>query len=246
MHMTEPQILAHRGFSGPYPENSPLAFRAAAEETGADGIETDVQMTKDGRLVLMHDERVDRTSNGHGYVRDLTWEQMQELDIGGWKGFPGETVWSLEQLLDFCREKHLLLNIELKNGIVFYTGLEERVAELIRQRHMQEQVVLSSFNHASMARFKSLCPEVETGLLYSEPLAQTVRYVELAGADGIHPCHRVLTYQPELVAQCHARGKKVRVWTVDGEAELRRMLEAGVDCIITDWPDRAEKIRAGA
>ena len=132
--------------------------------------------------------------------------------------------------------------MELKNGLVFYPGLEERVAEAIRARKMQEQVFLSSFNHASMQRFKRLCPEVETGLLYAEPLAESVAYLELAQGDCLHPCHTVLAYQPELAEQCHARGKKVHVWTVNEEADMRRMAELGVDAIITNWPDRAEKV----
>ncbi len=241
--LNQTMILAHRGFSGPYPENSPLAFRAAAEETQADGIETDVQLTRDGRLVLMHDERVDRTSNGSGYIRDLTLGQMLELDIGGWKGFPGQMVWTLEQLLDFARDRCLFLNLELKNSIVFYPGLEERVAELICQRGMQQQVLLSSFNHASMQHFKALCPEVETALLSAQPLAETVDYLNLAGADGLHTCPPVLECQPDLVEQCHARGKKIRVWTVDEEEDMAGMMARGVDGIFTNRPDRAGKVR---
>lgn len=180
--MSKTLLLAHRGFSGKYPENSPLAFRMTAEETSADGIESDVHMTRDGRLVIFHDDEVSRTSNGRGYIRDMTYDELYSLDIGAWKDadFAGEHIWTLEQLLDFCKKTGLVLNLELKNGDVFYPGLEQRVCQLLRERRMQEQVFISSFNHHSMSIFKSLCPEVETGLLYSSPLVNTPEYAKLS------------------------------------------------------------------
>ena len=115
--MKRPLLFAHRGFSGIYPENSPLAFRMAAEKTNADGIESDVHLSKDGQLVIFHDASVERTSNGTGFIRDLTYAQLLELDIGAWKSpeFAGQHIWTLGQLLDFCREARMLLNLELKN-----------------------------------------------------------------------------------------------------------------------------------
>ena len=235
-------FLAHRGFSGRYPENSPLAFRMVAEETHADGIETDVQLTRDGVMVLFHDDRVDRTSNGSGRICDMTYEELLKLDIGSWKGpeFAGEHVWTLEQLLDFCQETHLLLNVELKNGNTPYPGLEGRVANLIRARRMQEQVFVSSFNHPSMQRFHQICPEVETGLLYSEPLAETLTYRKLTGTDNLHPQYTVLQFQPHLPARLHANGGRIHVWTVNEVLDMREMLRLNVDSIITNFPDRRE------
>ena len=123
--MKKPLLFAHRGFSGRYPENSPAAFRAALEQTAADGIESDVHLTKDGKLVIFHHDTVNRTSNGSGYIKDHTFEEMLQLDIGGWKSpeFAGEHVWTLGQLLDFCKESSLLLNLELKNYSIFYQCL---------------------------------------------------------------------------------------------------------------------------
>ena len=140
----------------------------AAEKTNVDGIESDVHISKDGKLVIFHDASVERTSNGTGFIRDLTYAELLELDIGAWKSpeFAGQRIWTLGQLLDFCRETRLLLNLELKNYEVFYDGLEQRVIDEICARGMQEQVFVSSFNHISMQRFKELCPEIDTGLLY--------------------------------------------------------------------------------
>ena len=237
--MKRPLLFAHRGFSGMYPENSPLAFRMAAEKTNADGIESDVHLSKDGQLVIFHDASVERTSNGTGFIRDLTYAQLLELDIGAWKSpeFAGQHIWTLGQLLDFCREARMLLNLELKNYEVFYDGLEQRVIDEVCARGMQEQVFVSSFNHISMQRFKDLCPEIETGLLYDKPLLDMEHYLLPSNADNMHPRYMLLQYQPELMDLFHSRGMKVNTWTVNDEADMRDMIHRGVDGIISNYPD---------
>lgn len=237
--MKRPLLFAHRGFSGMYPENSPLAFRMAAEKANADGIESDVHISKDGQLVIFHDASVERTSNGTGFIRDLTYAQLLELDIGAWKSpeFAGQHIWTLGQLLDFCREARMLLNLELKNYEVFYDGLEQRVIDEICARGMQEQVFVSSFNHISMHRFKDLCPEIETGLLYDKPLLDMEHYLLPSNADNMHPRYMLLQYQPELMDLFHSRGMKVNTWTVNDEADMRDMIHRGVDGIISNYPD---------
>ena len=237
--MKKTLLFAHRGFSGKYPENSPLAFRKAVEETEADGIESDVHITKDGKLVIFHDATVERTSNGTGYIKDMTYEELLSLDIGGWKSpeFAGEHIWTLAQLLDFCKEAKLLLNIELKNYEVFYPELEERVIAEIRAARMEAQVFVSSFNHISMQRFKTLCPEIETGLLYDKPLLDIKHYIQRSSADNMHPRYMLLQYQPELVDLFHSRNMKINTWTVNDEENIRDMLSRGVDCIISNYPD---------
>lgn len=150
--MKRPLLLAHRGFSGNYPENSPLAFRMAVEKTAADGFESDVHITKDGKLVIFHDASVERTSNGTGFIKNMTYDELLSLDIGAWKSpeFAGQHIWTFGQLLDFCKETKMLLNMELKNYEVFYENLEQRVIDEICKRQMQEQVFVSSFNHISI------------------------------------------------------------------------------------------------
>lgn len=237
--MKRPLLFAHRGFSGIYPENSPLAFRMAAEKTNADGIESDVHLSKDGQLVIFHDASVERTSNGTGFIRDLTYAQLLELDIGAWKSpeFAGQHIWTLGQLLDFCREARMLLNLELKNYEVFYDGLEQRVIDEVCARGMQEQVFVSSFNHISMQRFKDLCPEIETGLLYDKPLLDMEHYLLPSNADNMHPRYMLLQYQPDLMDLFHSRGMKVNTWTVNDAADMRDMIHRGVDGIISNYPD---------
>ena len=237
--MKRPLLLAHRGFSETYPENSPLAFRMAVEKTRADGIESDVHISKDGKLVIFHDATVERTSNGAGYIKDHTYEELLRLDIGIWKApeFAGEHIWTLDQLLEFCDETKMLLNLELKNYEVFYEGLEQRVIDAVCSHKMQDRVFVSSFNHISMQNFKRLCPEMETGLLYDKPYLDMDRYIERSNADSMHPRYMLLQYQPELMALYHGRGMKVNTWTVNDESNMRDMMERGVDCIISNNPE---------
>ena len=211
----------------------------AAEKTNVDGIESDVHISKDGKLVIFHDASVERTSNGTGFIRDLTYAELLELDIGAWKSpeFAGQRIWTLGQLLDFCRETRLLLNLELKNYEVFYDGLEQRVIDEICARGMQEQVFVSSFNHISMQRFKELCPEIDTGLLYDKPLLDMEHYLLRSNADNVHPRYTLLQYQPELMDLFHSRGMKVNTWTVNDEEAMEDMLRHGVDGIISNYPD---------
>ena len=211
----------------------------AAEKTNVDGIESDVHISKDGKLVIFHDASVERTSNGTGFIRDLTYAELLELDIGAWKSpeFAGQRIWTLGQLLDFCRETRLLLNLELKNYEVFYDGLEQRVIDEICARGMQEQVFVSSFNHISMQRFKELCPEIDTGLLYDKPLLDMEHYLLRSNADNMHPRYMLLQYQPELADLFHSRGMKVNTWTVNDEESMEDMLRHGVDGIISNYPD---------
>lgn len=237
--MKKTLLFAHRGFSGKYPENSPLAFRKAVEETDADGIESDVHITRDGKLVIFHDATVERTSNGRGYIKDMTYEELLSLDIGSWMSpeFAGEHIWTFSQLLDFCKEAGILLNMELKNYEVFYPELEERVIAEIQAAKMEEQVFVSSFNHISMQHFKTLCPDIATGLLYDKPMLDIGEYIQRSSADNMHPRYMLLQYQPELVELYHGRGMKVNTWTVNDEENMRDMLSRGVDCIISNYPD---------
>ncbi|WP_245237043.1 glycerophosphodiester phosphodiesterase family protein, partial [Paenibacillus ihuae] len=163
--------FAHRGASAVCPENTMAAFRKSLE-LGATGIETDVQMSSDGGLVLIHDESLNRTAGAEGYVKDRTLSQLLELNAGSWFGpeFKDERLPTLEELLDLLQKRDTVLNIELKNGIFMYPGMEEKVIAAVRDYGMSERVVLSSFNHYSLAYCKSLAPEIRTGILYGEGL----------------------------------------------------------------------------
>ena len=210
--------------------------RTKIEETGGANV---IFITKDGKLVIFHDASVERTSNGTGFIKDMTYDELLSLDIGAWKSpeFAGQHIWTFGQLLDFCKETKMLLNMELKNYEVFYENLEQRVIDEICKRQMQEQVFVSSFNHISMQHFKELCPDIETGLLYDKPYLDMEHYVQRSNADNMHPRYMLLQYQPELMELFHGRGMKVNTWTVNDEENMKDMIARGVDCIISNHPD---------
>ncbi|CAM4045544.1 glycerophosphodiester phosphodiesterase [Cohnella lubricantis] len=230
--------IAHRGASAYCPENTMAAFKRALE-LGATGIETDVQMTSDGQLVLIHDEQLKRTTGSPKLVKDVTLDELKQLDAGSWFSpqFAGERIPTLRELLELVKPHDgVMVNIELKNTIVLYPGMEEAVMEEIRYQGMSDRIVLSSFNHYSLAHCKQLAPEVRTGILYMEGLYEPWEYAARIGADALHAYHYAVL--PEWAAQAAERGIVYHPWTVNEPAEMQRLLSAGAAGIITDYPDR--------
>ncbi|GFR37128.1 glycerophosphoryl diester phosphodiesterase [Insulibacter thermoxylanivorax] len=235
--------FAHRGASGVCPENTMAAF-VKAIELGATGIETDVQMTRDGRLVLIHDETLQRTAGVSGWVKDFTLDELRQLDAGAWYGeeFRGEKIPVLEELLELAKRHDLVLNLELKNGHVSYPGMEERTAEIVRRFRMCGQVIISSFNHYSLVLMKQAAPEIETAVLYMEGLYEPWVYARRIGASALHPYRLAVT--PAWVQEAGKWGIRYHPFTVNEESEMRTMLDAGVSGIITDYPDRLAALLA--
>lgn len=239
--MTQIINFAHRGASAVCPENTMAAFRKALE-LGATGIETDVQMTKDGKLVLIHDESVKRTTNGQGLVKDYTLEEIQQLDAGFWfhEQFRGEHLPSLEELLQLTKERETIVNIELKNGIIQYPELEEKVIAMVRSFGMEDRIVISSFNHYSLVKCKSIASEIRTGILYMEGLYQAWEYAKTARADALHANKYAVL--PEWVEEAKASGIVYHPFTVNDPEEMKRLIAAKVAGIITDYPDRLHQL----
>jgi len=238
--------LAHRGFSGKYPENSKRAFLAAIEEGGCDGFESDVHLSKDGEPVIIHDDELSRTSDGKGYVIEHTFADLKKLDIGIWKGreFAGERILHLDDLLELVLAHNKVLNLEIKNNDVFYQGIEEKVIGRIRAMKAAEKVFLSSFNHISMKRCKEIDADIPAGLLYSYPLIDMDDHAKRHGLDALHPRISCLYYSQDLADKAHKQGLKINVWTVNTAEEMRFCLEKNVDSIITNYPDRLSGIMA--
>lgn len=236
VHMTT-KILAHRGFSAAAPENTLAAFKAAIE-AGADGFELDVHMTKDGELVVIHDEMVDRTTNGKGWVKDLTLSDIKVLDAGSWFSpqFAQEKVPTLGEVLELVGDTDHIVNVELKNYPIAYPGLEEKVIKEVEKMGMENRVILSSFNHLSVYRLHQLHPSLKLGILYDKPISEPWAYAKGLGASAIHPHHSLVT--EEIVTGAHDYGIQVRPYTVDHEDEARNLVAVGVDAIVTNVPDR--------
>ena len=236
------QIWAHRGARAEAPENTLPAFELAIAQK-ADGVEFDVQFTADGELVVIHDETVERTTDGHGRVVAYSLAQLQRLDASAGKpGFAGVPIPTLAQVLELLRPTDLELNIELKNSVEDYPGLEEAVIEAVDEFGLVDRVVLSTFNHYSLKKLADLKAPSPLGMLYSDPLYRPWRYASKLGVAALHPPARYVT-SSRFVRKAHAAGLEVRPWVVNGERRLERMFRWGVDAVFTDYPARALALR---
>ena len=235
--------LGHRGFSGNYPENTMLAFDKACQVKGCDGIENDVHLTKDGELVIIHDEEIDRTCiNGTGWIKDYTLEELKQFDVS--YTFAGQCekqhIPTLREYFDLVKNNDIITNIELKTGVLEYPGIEEKTYAMIKEYGLQEKVIISSFNHHSVMRFKKLAPEIKCGFLSDSWLIDTGAYVKKHGIECYHPIFNNMT--DEYVKDLKDHGIEINVWTVNEEADVKEMLRVGVDAIIGNFPDRAAAI----
>ncbi len=234
-----PTIWGHRGASAYAPENTLPAFDLA-RRMGAQGVELDVQLSADGRLVCIHDETLDRTTTGVGPVGARTLDELRTFEApNGMAGYEGVQIPTLDEVFELFAGTDMVVNVELKNSIVRYEGLEEAVLALVAEADMSERVLLSTFNHLSLVKLHALAPHVPTAMLFGEPLYRPWSYAETLGVSGINPPHQYLKAVPELVTEAHAAGLTVNPWTVNTVDDIRRMIDAGVDAIITNHPDRA-------
>lgn len=234
------KIWAHRGASGYAPENTLEAFQMAID-LQADGVELDVQFTKDRQLVVLHDERIDRTSNGSGYVEDFTLEELKQLCFNRTHPeFENAKIPTLQEVLELLRPMSMTINIELKTGVRFYPGIEQAVIRLVEGMQMEGRVIYSSFNHESVMRVQRLRPDAKVGLLYCDGINNVVQYAKSCKVDAIHPSLNNMKY-PMLVEQCREQGIKLHVWTVNAGVDMKQMAEMGVDAIITNYPDVARR-----
>jgi glycerophosphoryl diester phosphodiesterase len=227
-------IIGHRGACGHAPENTLSSF-AKALELGVDGVELDVHLAKSGELVVIHDETVDRVSNGKGLVADKTLAELKTYSLEG-----GETIPTLDQVCDLI-DKRCIINIELKGD-----STAKPVAELIKKYVLEkgwrfDHFFVSSFNHHELFSFHQLLPEVQTGALL-----EGIPFHYAAFAHDIGATHIVLyfhTVNRAFIQDAHNRGLKVFVYTVNDPKEMQRQLELGVDGIITNYPDRAHGLQ---
>lgn len=236
-------IFAHRGFSGYYPENTMLAFQKVAEETVADGIELDIQLTKDGEIVIMHDETLDRTTNGTGFLKDHTLEELKVLSVGvNTKGFlPRQTIPTLREYFTWLKTTNLITNIELKTSIFEYDGIVEKLVALVKEFGLEEQVWYSSFNHYSIKRLKELMPNANCGLLTESWMIDFGKY---CADQGAMTANVIYTYclKPGIADELHAHGIKLQAWTPNTEEIMQALIDNNVDVLITNYPDKAAKV----
>ncbi|WP_291259505.1 glycerophosphodiester phosphodiesterase [Fusobacterium sp.] len=228
--------FAHRGFSGRYPENTMLAFQKAVE-IGVDGIELDVQLTKDGIPIIIHDETLDRTTTGQGYVIDFTYDELLKLDASYKfkKNNIINKIPTLNEYLNFIKDYNIITNIELKTSVNEYPGIEKKVFELIKKYKLENNVIISSFNHYSVLRFKKLAPHIKCGFLTESWLIDAGKYTQKNNIECYHPYFKNLT--PEVVKELKNNNIEINAWTVNDIDTMKYLIEKNIDAIITNYPD---------
>lgn len=241
----ETQIIAHRGFSGRYPENTMLAFKAA-ELAQADGIELDVHLTKDDELIICHDERIDRTSNGQGYLKDYRLKEIQEftflngLDQWQQRDHADITAPSLSEFFTWFVETEMLVNIEIKNNIFAYPGIVKKVIDLIKDFDVSHRVILSSFDHHTIREVQSQDSTLSCGFLTGCSLLEPGQYCRQYKVDYYHPYYHSINEHD--LKDCQDNQVALNVWTVDHPEDLRRLIEWGVQGIITNQVELAKSV----
>lgn len=235
------KIWAHRGCSQRYPENTMLAFEKAASLKNLTGIELDIQLTVDGEMVVIHDERVDRTTEGTGFVKDYTLSQIRKLHIYAGDS-PTQRIPTIEEVFALLGEcPGLKLNIELKNSIIPYDGMEEKIVEAVHKHRLQNAVVYSTFYAASLARLKVLDPKAEIAILDTKVSDCLYKAKGGCGATALHPFWQGMDLAPEELA-----GITVRAWMsghlypekpTGTKLDLASLEEKGITDIILNEPE---------
>jgi glycerophosphoryl diester phosphodiesterase len=232
MTPTDFMVIAHRGASAYAPENTLAAFDLAVQ-MGCRHLELDVDLTRDGQIVVMHDETVDRTTNGAGPVGSHTLAELRALDAGAWFGtqFTGLRIPTFEEVLERYQGR-VHLHTELKGRA---PHLAQCTADLVRQYGMVEHVTVTSFQQPRLVEIRAYAPELPTGWLVSEVSDVTIAQARELGLTQI--CPKADRVTPALVRRLHAEGFVVRAWGVGNDALMRQVVEAGADGMTVNFPD---------
>ena len=228
-------LIAHRGASGYAPENTMAAFRKAVA-MGLNFIETDLQLSRDARFVAIHDDTVNRTTNGQGSVHDLSLAELRRLDAGSWFGssFTGERIPTLEEILDFAKRHDVVFYLELKPGGSW--GGEHALIGALRESGEIPRVVVISFDAVIVAAVRKAEPTLMTGLLYEGQNEKPIEKALEIGARQLVIRGDLVT--PAMIAEAKRNDLQVICWTVNHPAHMRLLAAAGVDGIMSDYPDR--------
>jgi glycerophosphoryl diester phosphodiesterase len=228
-------IIGHRGASGHAPENTLAAFKKAVA-LGATFIETDLQLSRDARFVAIHDDTLDRTTNGQGKVHDQTLAALRRFDAGSWFGsdYTGERIPTLEEILEFSKKNDIVFYLELKPSGSW--GGEHALIGALRESGEVARVVVISFDHTILAGLRKIEPTLMTGVLYDGQLADLLTTAVDVGARQLVVRGDLVT--PAMIAEARKRDLQIVCWTVNHPAHIRLLIAAGVDGIMSDYPDR--------
>ena len=236
-HTGRALVIGHRGAMGYRPENTMPSFEHALA-LGADCVEFDVHLTRDGVPVVIHDDAVDRTTNGHGLVRDHTLAELQRLDAGSWFGpdYAGARIPTLDEVLDWARRSGMAVDVEIKNAPIYYLGIEEAVVSALRRAAMSDNAIVTSFDHPAIKRVRELDPDLVLGVLYAaRPADVGVGLARLVGAQVLLP--NVAYAREDDVRAAHAAGLSYVPWTTSDAERICELLKAGVDGVCSNHPD---------
>lgn len=226
-------IIAHRGLSASYPENTLIAFQEAAK-LDCWGVEFDVHLTKDNQLVVIHDESIKRTSNGTGFVKDLSLAELKTYDFGSWfdSKFANQQIPTLAEVLEIFKDTQHHINIEIKSDIFEYPGIEMLVANEIEAFQLKNRVIVSSFNHETIMRFQQMMPNVNCALLFASLIINLEEYVRQFNCNAIHiPYYYGMR---SIIQRVIKQGMTVRAYTVNNDKIAQQMQQLGVDAIFSD------------
>lgn len=225
--------FAHRGASSDYPENTILAISEAIR-LGAQGIEIDVHKSKDNKLVVIHDEDVERTFIGKGLVKDYTLDELKQFKNRKllFRDNDKCKIPTLEEVLELFVDNTVFLNIELKTDVIHYKDIETDIIDLIDKYNMRDRVILSSFNHNSIVKCKEVDNRISTGLLYEKAINNIINYAKELKVDAIHPDLNLVSR--DLIEDAHKNNIKVNVYTVNNPMQMRMLISTGIDGIFTD------------
>ncbi len=250
--MAKCNVIAHRGANRVAPQNTMDAFKNAIKFK-ADGFETDVHMTSDGVPVICHNYTVDKTSDGKGEISKNTLEQLKRLDFGAYfhHSFKGTKIPTLDEFLSLSKKANIkVLNIEIKSPLNKDYTIADKIIEAVKSFELFDELIISSFDPDLLVYIKDIDENCKTGYLYSpersitykQVLGHEVDFAKSIGADALHP-HRILV-KKSLVDEAHANGIMVNPWTVNSEKDIKKLVGYGVDGIITDVPNVANKVLA--
>ncbi|MBR2801124.1 MAG: glycerophosphodiester phosphodiesterase [Erysipelotrichaceae bacterium] len=241
--MKTPLIWGHRGDCVHTPENTLIAFERAVRD-GADGVELDIQLSKDGEIVVCHDETLDRTSNAKGWLKDYTLAELKSFNFN--QKFPEygfQPIPTMREVLELLKPSGLTIDIELKTSYpTFYPQIEDKILALVRELGMEEKANYSSFNHYTCRRLLELDPTLDVGFLYFDGTMDFPDYAKSHGAKAINPAYFNLFLPGEPMKRAQELGLTTRVWTVDAKEEVEACIEKGIDVIITNDPAGVRKI----
>lgn len=228
------RVIAHRGASGYAPENTLSSFQKGLD-LGADMLELDIHLSRDGELIVIHDPTLDRTTNGTGYIKNHSVKELKQFDAAKqFAAYRGERIPILQEVFDLAKNRATFA-IEIKNCPVLYPDIEKKLVRLIEKNELVDKVLVIAFYHPSLKEIKRLNPDIQTGILYTGALLEPWVVAETVGANALHPRYEYT--MADIVAEAHKRDYLVHPWTINNRLDIEQWIKYGVDGITSDYPD---------